>query len=154
MRSLFGTIFLSASGLFALLTSWTSFRYPAGFAKRLGLMVQGADGLNEIRAQYGGFFLAVAAIDALVLLKLLDRRLGYVINAAVFGGLIFGRLSSLAIDRGFQNYSGSISALFFIDAFGLLLAVASLVLDRRGDGESGVRQEGRIEPAFRGARDL
>lgn len=134
MRSLLGTVFLSASGLFTLLTSWTSFRYPAGFAKRLGLMVQGADGLNEIRAQYGGFFLAVAAVDALVLLKILDRKIGYVVNAAVFGGLIFGRLTSLAVDRGFQNYNGSISVLFFIDAFGLLLSVASLLLDRGAEG--------------------
>jgi hypothetical protein len=123
--------YLSVSGLFTLLTSWSSFTDPAGFGKRVGLLVGGVDGLNEIRAQYGGFFLAVAAVDALALSGIIDRRTGYVVNAAVFGGLILGRLASLMIDRGYQNYGGMISALFFIDSVGCALALAALFLDRR-----------------------
>jgi len=130
LKSFLETGFLLASGLFSLLTSWSSFSDPAGFGKRLGLLAGGAGGLNEIRAQYGGFFLAVAAVDALALFGILDRRAGYVINAAVFGGLILGRVASLAVDHSFGNYGGVISALFFIDSAGFALSVATLVMNR------------------------
>jgi hypothetical protein len=74
LKTILGTGYLWASGLFCLFTSWSSFVDPAGFGRRLGLVAGGADGLNEVRAQYGGFFLAVAAVDALVLFNILDRR--------------------------------------------------------------------------------
>jgi hypothetical protein len=36
----------------------------------------------------------------------------------IFGGLITGRVVSLALDRGLKGYGGVIRALFFIDAAG------------------------------------
>jgi len=130
-RSILGTAFLSASGLFSLLTSWASLSHPASFGQRLGFTLGGADGFNEIRAQYGGFFCAVAIIDALVLAGLLRRDAAYVLNAAVFGGLFAGRIASLFLDGGYTKYGGTIGALFFIDGTGFLLSLVSLLLERR-----------------------
>jgi hypothetical protein len=50
---------------------------------------------------------------------------------AVYGGLLAGRLVSLALNAGVAGYGPTILALYAIDAIGLLLAVTSLVLDHR-----------------------
>ena len=51
---------------------------------------------------------------------------------AVYGGLLAGRLTSLALDAGVTGYGPTILALYVIDAIGLALAVASLVFDHPG----------------------
>jgi len=60
MGHLFGTVVLAVGGLFFFLTTWSSAAAPGPFAARLGLAIADAGGLNEIRAQYAGFFLAAA----------------------------------------------------------------------------------------------
>ena len=57
------------------------------FGERLGFTIGGLDGLNEIRAQYGGFFLAAALVNALALMGVLSRQTSFAFNAVVFGGL-------------------------------------------------------------------
>jgi hypothetical protein len=86
--------------------------------------------LNEIRAQYGGFFLAAALANALALFGVFSRQTGFAINAVVFGGLITGRIASLAIDGGLIGYGGVIRALFFIDATGFALTFDAFFLER------------------------
>jgi hypothetical protein len=58
----FFTLVLVIVTLFFLLTVWRRATAPDNFAERLGLTVANAGGHNEIRAQYAGFFLAVANI--------------------------------------------------------------------------------------------
>lgn len=132
MTPLFGTIVLVINVLFCLLTAWTSAADPEGFAARLGLGILNAGGLNEVRAQYAGFFLAVALVSVASLAGLLSRQASFVIMAAVFGGLLAGRLGSLALNAGIAGYGTTILALYVIDAVGLALAVASLVLNHTG----------------------
>lgn len=132
MTPLFGTIVLVINVLFCLLTAWTSAADPEGFAARLGLGILNAGGLNEVRAQYAGFFLAVALVSVASLAGLLSRQASFVIMAAVFGGLLAGRSGSLALNAGIAGYGTTILALYVIDAVGLALAVASLVLDHAG----------------------
>jgi hypothetical protein len=130
MRTTFGTVFLIASALFTTLTSWTSFTAPGGFAKQIGYVLVGLDGPNEIRAQYGGFFLAVTIASILALAGVVPRQAGFLVNAVVFGGLIGGRLVSLAVDSGIHGYSPFVRSLFVIDATGFILSMASLYLDK------------------------
>ena len=130
MKSAFGTLFLYAAGVFSLLTTLSSVANPVNFGRRLGLLVGVPDGFNEIRAQYGGFFFAVAVVNALVLAKILPRNTGYVIDAALFGGLFLGRLISLFLDGGFSHYGATIGSLFFIDGIAFALSLTSLLLER------------------------
>ena len=130
MPSMFGTAVLVINVLFCLLTVWTSAVDPEGFAAKLGLATVNAGGVNEVRAQYSGFFLAVALVSTASLAGLLSRRSSFVMMAAVFGGLLAGRLVSLAFNAGVAGYGPTILALYPIDAIGLALAVASLLLDR------------------------
>jgi hypothetical protein len=130
MRTTFGTVFLIASALFTALTSWTSFTAPGGFGKQIGYVLAGMDGRNEIRAQYGGFFLAVTIASVLALAGVIPRQAGFLINAVVFGGLITGRVVSLAVDSGMSGYSPFIRLLFVIDATGFILSMTSLYLDK------------------------
>lgn len=130
MRTVFGTgVLMIVTGFFAW-TSWMSFRFSRQFGERLGLVIRGFDGLNEIRAQYGGFFLAAALINALALLGTCSRQTSFVVNAVVFGGLITGRVASLVIDGGLNGYSGVIRGLFFIDTLGFTMTTVAYLLER------------------------
>jgi hypothetical protein len=129
MSELFGTFVLALCGLFFLLTTWRSAAEPAAFAARLGLGVANAGGVNEIRAQYAGFFFAAALLCGAALVGLVAPRQSALLAVAmIFGGLIGGRLASLAIDRSVAGYGATIRALLVIDAVGFALAVAALML--------------------------
>jgi hypothetical protein len=132
MPTLFGTAVLVINVLFCLLTVWTSAVDPEGFAGRLGLAVLNAGGVNEVRAQYAGFFLAVAVVCTASLAGLLSRQASFVVMAAVYGGLLAGRLGSLVLNAGIAGYGRTILALYIIDAIGLTLAVVSLAFDHPG----------------------
>ena len=132
MQSIFGTAVLIINVLFCLLTVWRSAIALEGFVEKLGLAIVNADGLNEVRAQYSGFFLAVAVVCLASLAGLLSRQVSFVVMAAVYGGLLAGRLASLALNTGTAGYGQIIVALYFIDAAGLALAVAALALDHHG----------------------
>lgn len=127
---MFGTIVLTIVTLFFLYTTWRSGTAPAEFAERLGLTVANAGGYNEIRAQYAGFFSA-AVVCVASLAGTVPRQAAYIVLAVVFGGLLAGRLVSLALDGGIARYGRTIVALYAIDATGLALAVVALVLQHR-----------------------
>jgi hypothetical protein len=131
MPPIFGSAVLAGNVLFCLLTAWTSATEPEGFAAKLGLGIVNAGGLNEVRAQYSGFFLAVAAVCIASLCGVLSRQTSFVVMIAVYGGLLAGRLVSLALNAGVGGYGPIILALYAIDALGLLLAATSLILDHR-----------------------
>jgi hypothetical protein len=120
--------------LFFLLTTWSSATAPESFAAKLGLGIVNAGGINEVRAQYSGFFLAAALVCTASLFGLLSRQTSFVVLGAVFGGLLAGRLVSLALDGGVAGYGPTILALYAIDAIGLALAVAAYVLDNQAKG--------------------
>jgi hypothetical protein len=128
---MFGTIVLAISTLFFLYTTWMSGTAPAEFGERLGLTVANPGGYNEIRAQYAGFFLAAALVCMASLAGAVPRQASYTVLAVIFGGLLAGRLVSLALDGGMAGYGRTIVALYAIDASGLALAVAALALQHR-----------------------
>jgi hypothetical protein len=130
MGQLFGMAVLVVGGLFFLLTTWSSATAPGQFAAKLGLAIADAGGLNEIRAQYAGFFLAAALACGAALASWLPRQAAFLIMIVIFGGLIAGRLVSLTLDGGMAGYGPTIRALYAIDAIGLVLAIAALVMSR------------------------
>jgi len=134
MPQVFGTIVLMINVLFCLLTAWRSGTAPEGFAAKLGLAIVNAGGINEVRAQYSGFFLAVALVCTASLFRLISRQASFVVMCAVFGGLFAGRLVSLALHGGVTGYGPTILALYAVDAIGLALAIASLALDNPAKG--------------------
>jgi hypothetical protein len=124
-----GTAVLVVAVLFCLLTTVSSGADPENFARRLGLTISDAGGINEIRAQYAGFFLAIAIVCGLSLGAVLPRQLSFVVLSSIFGGLLFGRLASWVLNGGFTGYSGTIRSLYVIDALGLVLALTALAFD-------------------------
>jgi Domain of unknown function (DUF4345) len=125
----FGTIVLALAALFSLLTAVSSGIKPRAFAARLGLAVANPGGDNEVRAQYAGFFLAVALVCAAALAGLVPRQGALIVLAVVFGGLIGGRLVSLVLNGGVAGYGPTIRALYAIDAVGFALSLAALLSD-------------------------
>ena len=125
----FSTIYLALTGLFFFGSGAYAVARPRKFADALDLTTLRAGGLNEIRAQYGGFFMVLGLACALAALGIVDRRFGLGVAAITFGGVIAGRLLGLAIDRGFAGYGRAIRGLFFADATGCALAVAALLVE-------------------------
>jgi len=130
MRHLFGTIVLAVIALFFLFTAGMSGLAPREFAARLGLAISTADGYNEIRAQYAGFFFVAGALCVAALPGAVPRRSAFIVLAVVFGGLIAGRAISLVANRGFAGYNSTILALYAIDSTGLILALTALAVDK------------------------
>jgi len=126
----FGMGVLVVATLFCLLTAGVSATTPGTFADRLGLAIANAGGMNEIRAQYAGFFASAALVCAVALMGILPRQAAFILLAAIFGGLIVGRLVSLVLNGGVAGYSPTILSLYAIDSIGLALAVTALAVDR------------------------
>ena len=136
MRRLFGNFVLVAVGLFFLYTAWSSGTAPRQFAELLGLNIVNADGLNEIRAQYGGFFLAAAGICAASLIGAIPRQIAYTVIAVTSGGCITGRLVSLVLNGGFDGYSPIMLGIYFIDSTVFISSIVALILDRSSGASS------------------
>lgn len=130
MRRKFVLGFLILCAAFFALTGGSSLNAPANFADRLGYSLVTRDGFNEIRAQYGGFFLAACIANLLAIFRRVPRRAALLVDSTVFGGLIAGRLMSLGFDGGPGAYGPFIRALYFIDATGFLLSIAALLNER------------------------
>ncbi len=130
MGKTFGLGVLVAATAFSLLTAWTAGTAPSAFAERLGLTVANPGGSNEVRAQYAGFFLAVAVTCLAALIGIVPREAAYIVLAVVFGGLLAGRLASLGLDGSMAGYTQTVVALYAIDTLGCALAGTALVLDR------------------------
>jgi hypothetical protein len=130
MRDKIGLSVLVVGALFCLLTAWLSATSPVVFAERLGLKVLNAGGINEIRAQYAGFFFAVAVACTAALLGFLSREFAYLILITVFGGLLAGRIVSVIMNWGIEGYGPTIVSLYVIDTVGLTLAVTAYIVSK------------------------
>jgi len=125
----FSTIYLAVTGIFFAGSGVYSLSKPLNFAAALDLSILRAGGSNEVRAQYGGFFLVLGVTCCLAMLGVVDRRFGLGAAAVTLGGVAGGRLLGLAIDRGVTGYGPGIRSLLLVDSAGCALAVAALMLD-------------------------
>jgi hypothetical protein len=117
---------LIGAGLLALLIGLRGLIAPAALGAGLGLRGDGANALNEIRAQYGGFFLSVAIVSGLGVFRVVSPQAALVLLAATFGGILFGRVVSLFFDGGFGALAPTIRALYVVDALGFVAALWAL----------------------------
>lgn len=131
MRHSFGTFVLVVFALFFLLTAWSSGVAPKEFAQSLGLTIANADGFNEIRAQYAGFFLVSSVMCVAALAGWISRQSVFILVSVIFGGLIAGRLTSLVLNNGMTSYGSMILALYLVDATGFALAITASILNRK-----------------------
>ena len=76
-----------------------------------------------------GFFLAAAVVCGASLAGILARDISFVVVGTIFGGLMFGRITSLALNGGIAGYGPTIHALFAIDAVGFALALTAFFLN-------------------------
>lgn len=124
---MFASIVLTIGAAFFIFTSVYALAKPVQFALPLGLALPGADGLNEVRAQYGGFFLISGLAVAAALAGQIPRDWGLVVLSVTFGGLICGRVLALIAEKSFARYGATIRALFLIDSCGFLLSIFALI---------------------------
>jgi hypothetical protein len=101
MWAVAGTVAASLAGTFYLALGVAALARPSTLLTGFGLVVAGRDGRNEVRAVYGGFPLAAAALvfstlagaphaDGVLLAlagSTLGMALGRVVSAAVDGGI-------------------------------------------------------------------
>jgi hypothetical protein len=130
LEHVYGTFVLALAGAFCLLTTWSAVTSPAEFAGRLGLAVSNAGGVNEVRAQYGGFFCAIAIACLASMYGAVSRHAVYLLLMVTFGGLIAGRLVSFVLNRGVAGFPRTILALYVIDAIGFGLSTVAFTGDR------------------------
>ncbi len=128
MIALVPKLVLCLFGLFFLYTGVISFQKPGRFARSLSLETVGVSGDVEIRAQYGGFFLAAGLSQFAPFIGLLSAFSGLIVSLTIFGGLIVGRLGAAAAGLGGQKLTPMIKALFVIDAIGFVAASGSIAL--------------------------
>jgi hypothetical protein len=129
MTHLFSTIYLAVTALFFAGSGVFALSRPLSFAAALDLSTLRAGGLNEVRAQYGGFFLVLGVTCALAMVGIVDRRFGLGAAAITLGGVAASRLFGLAIDRGVAGYGLGIRSLVLVDSAGCAMAVAALIFD-------------------------
>lgn len=120
------TALLAVEAAFAAYTSWLGLSRPAALAGMLGLELVGEAGVNEVRSQYGGFFLAMALVQAAAVAGLVPLAAGLLVGATTFGGIALGRVWSCLRDGGAGRYTPTIRALVFIDPLGFALSAAAL----------------------------
>lgn len=120
---------LGLSALLALAIGLRGLLAPESLGTGLGYGMSNPNALNEVRAQYGGFFLAVGLVSALGLFGILSRQVALIVLALTFGGILFGRAISLLFDGEFSSFSPTIRALYVVDALGFGAALLALATD-------------------------
>jgi len=130
MHALVGSSYLLCTAAFFFLTALVSAWRPERFAAQLGLSIANPGGLNEIRSQYAGFFLAAAVLCVFGVLSIVPKSTAVVVTAVIFGGLLAGRLLSLVINRGFRGFGSAIVCLYVIDALGFAGAIRLIAAGR------------------------
>src|SRR5215213_4193649 len=90
----------------------------------LGYELPGSSGINEVRSQYGGFFLAMGVVQFCALGGILPLTTGLIVGIMTFGGLAVGRLVSVLKD-GSEHYTKTVRALVFLDPLGFVLSSAA-----------------------------
>ena len=122
-------IVLAAQAAFFAFTSVAAFARPVAFAGALGLAPANAGGVNEVRAQYGGFFGAAALVDVAALGGHVSAHIALVTGAIIFGGLIVGRLAAFVLNGGWAGYPPAVRALLLVDSIGLATNIMALTFN-------------------------
>lgn len=123
---------LAISAALAAYIGWLGLADTPAFLAAMDVEILGPGGMNEIRAQYGGFFAAVTIVCMLGITGRIRPSAALILMAAIYGGVLFGRLVSLGLDgpETFWSYPGLLQRAHLIDFLGLILTAIAL---RQGD---------------------
>src|SRR5260370_42282877 len=99
------TIYLGLVALFFIASGAYALSAPLQFAAALDLSTLRNGGVNEARAQYGGFFPLLGAACGLAPFGIVERRFGLGGAALTFGGVIARRLTRVLPGRGRTRYA-------------------------------------------------
>ena len=124
-------------GLSALIAAWIAYRglfSPNDLMASLHITIDDSSGRNEIRGQYGGFFVVVCILLVCGAVGWLRTSAALILLAALYGGVLLGRISSLVFDGvgEFVDYSQILKLAHGMDATGLVLTLIALA---RGDNQ-------------------
>lgn len=89
---------LGLSALAILATGVTGLTNPQALFTPLGLQIDGASALNEMRAAYGGMHIGVGLLLLVGAVRPSFRRPALWVGLAFMGGLTIGRFVSLVVD--------------------------------------------------------
>lgn len=128
MMGLFFDTALIVFGLFFLFTGASSFKAPEKFARSLSLDAIGHSGRVEIRAQYGGFFVAAGLSQLAYFANLSSKPTAFLVALIIFAGLIFGRASAVLFNPESEKLTPLIRNLIWIDAAGAIVSLAGLLI--------------------------
>ena len=106
-------VFFLGMGLYALAT-------PAALVRPFGVGLEGSTARSEVRAVYGGFGLAMAAMLSVAATDIAGHRLIIVTIAVALGGMAVGRLISAVIDARTAFYPNWFYCLVELAAAGAL----------------------------------
>jgi Domain of unknown function (DUF4345) len=111
-------VFFLGMGIYALAA-------PAALVRPFGITLGGSASRSEVRAVYGGFGLAIAAVLAYAALQGGAIRDGVLITvAAALAGMAFGRIVSAVVDSRTSFYPNWFYCLVEIAAAAALFAFA------------------------------
>jgi hypothetical protein len=118
------TILLSAVAVFFLAMGVYALLAPAALARPFRITIDTPEARSEIRAVYGGFGIAVAAVLTVAALNVGDLRTGIAMTvAAALAGMALGRLLSRLADEPTAFYP--IWFYFCVEAVGAALLVTA-----------------------------
>jgi len=119
------TFVLILGALASLYISIKALIGPETVLANFGISVNDANGRNEIRGQYGGFFAAIAITLILALANKVSKLFALRVLLVTIGGVLFGRLLSIVIEgvSVVEAYSASLNAFILFDLLmvGLIL---------------------------------
>lgn len=117
---------IGLNGIFFIYTALHSLIAPVKFARMLNLEPVGRSGNIEIRAQYGGFFLAAGLSQFAALSRYLTLYSALIISLVIFGGLVFGRILALMFRNDGTPLTAVLKTLYVIDAVGFMGSIVAL----------------------------
>ena len=124
MASFLGTAVIAVIGVFFLGMGIYALAAPAALIRPFGITLEQPTSRSEVRAVYGGFGLAIAAVLAYALAAP-EHRTGILITVgAALAGMAFGRIVSAVIDSRTSFYPNWFYCLVEMVAAAALFALA------------------------------
>lgn len=91
---------------------------PVGIGAKIGLTVGLEDGVNEMRAVYGGFMMGIGIFFGLATVNSSLRKPAWLFIAISMGGLVLGRLGSFILDGPADFYHQAVWAVEIVCTLG------------------------------------
>ncbi|MEO1293805.1 MAG: DUF4345 family protein [Pseudomonadota bacterium] len=138
--SLFQRAVLGLSAVLALWIGAQGLFAPDAFMAALGLSIDNPGGRNEVRAQYGSYFVLLALLWIGGAVGRIRTSTALMVLAVLYVGVLSGRLMSLGLDgfAVFGTYPDVIQRVHGIDAVGAAITLLALrTADRPRPSERG-----------------